>query len=154
MQKAAVLARQTKSEPICPASAADTPHPYSLKTLRDIVFTEEGGGSKTKSGRLMCPSCMKTLGNASLPLMAINCGHVLCRGCVGKLIGSTTSRKEQEPCACFVCDQTLALNGEKDDPDHLSTGEFRGMVELRSEGTGFSARGGNKIQKEGVAFQC
>jgi nitric oxide synthase-interacting protein len=97
---------------------------------------------------------MKTLGNASQPLMAINCGHVLCRNCVVKLVAPAKAASKQEPQMCFVCDQELSTGDEKNDPEHPRVGEFRGLVELRSEGTGFSARGGNTIQREGVAFQC
>ncbi|KAH6661656.1 RING finger domain-containing protein [Plectosphaerella plurivora] len=154
LQKTATLAKQVKSEPICPASQAGTPHAYSLKSLNTIVFAEEASDTKTENLRRKCPSCMKTLGNASQPLMAIKCGHVLCRSCIVKLVVPAKAASKQEPQTCFVCDEILATGDDKSGAERPRAGEFHGLIELRSEGTGFSARGGNTIQKQGVAFQC
>lgn len=53
-----------KLSPICPASSPDKSHPYSLKTLVTVHFTEE---RDEKSGELtrICPSCKKGLTNGS-----------------------------------------------------------------------------------------
>jgi nitric oxide synthase-interacting protein len=83
------------------------------------------------------------------------------------------SDKLQEGVRCYVCDVDLNPEakddggkakydgkekvGEKDkkskrkkDKDTLA----RGLVDIRSEGTGFAGGGKNVVEKEGVAFQC
>ena len=96
---------------------------------------------------------MKTLGNASQPLMAEKCGHVLCRSCVTKFMSPSKAKTETEPQACFVCDQALTSKA-KADRQIGAKREFTGLIQLRSDGTGFSARGANTVQKQGIAFQC
>ncbi len=71
---------------------------------------------------------------------------------------SPTKQKEGERIACFVCDTNLSgkRNGNqdsKDGPKSYKTVES-GLVELKSEGTGFALGGSNMAQKHGVAFQC
>ncbi|WYZ40301.1 hypothetical protein EsH8_IV_000642 [Colletotrichum jinshuiense] len=144
---------KTKLTPLCPASPDGSQHPYSLKSLTPLNFKEELD-PKTNSNRRICPSCMKTLGNASQPLLAEKCGHVICRSCAVKFMapvkGGDASQQEN---ACYVCDARLTadrLNGKQKQRKQ----EFAGLIELRSEGTGFSARGASKVEKSGVAFQC
>ncbi|GKT53586.1 RING finger domain-containing protein [Colletotrichum tofieldiae] len=150
---AAAVPKKIKLAPICPASPDDSQHPYSLKSLIPLNFKEELD-PKTNSNRRMCPSCVKTLGNASRPLLAEKCGHVICRSCAAKFMtpvkGSDASLQEN---ACYVCDARLTAarsNGKQKQRKQ----EFVGLIELRSEGTGFSARGASKVEKSGVAFQC
>ncbi|KAI9167327.1 E3 ubiquitin-protein ligase CSU1 [Paramyrothecium foliicola] len=153
--KLPALTKKGKLVPTCPASADDNPHTLSMQKLVTLQFDEvEEEGSRTK--RKTCPSCRKALNNASNAVMARACGHVLCRACV-KLFLTPSSKKssdaEAEPAlACFVCEIPLgssAPSGESS-KDALPSG----LVALKSEGTGFSAKGGNTIEKSGVAFQC
>ncbi|KAI0851868.1 ENOS interacting protein [Daldinia vernicosa] len=169
------IAKKTKSTPICPASKDDSPHTYSLHTLVTVNFTEEedgggesGGGSGNMKKRIrICPSCKKGLSNTSKALLAKPCGHVLCRNCVDKFM--RPSRHHHDPHAsvsdqgslrCYVCETDLTdqkgsndgggEKGKRKDKERIRPG----LVELRSEGTGFSAGGVNQVQKSGVAFQC
>ncbi|KAK2002153.1 RING finger domain-containing protein [Colletotrichum falcatum] len=142
-----------KLAPICPASSDSSQHPYSLKSLISLNFKEEPD-SKTNSNRRICPSCVKTLGNASRPLLAEKCGHVICHSCAVKFMapvkGSDAPPQEN---ACYVCDARLTAS-LSDGRHKQRKQEFAGLIELRSEGTGFSARGASKVEKSGVAFQC
>ncbi|KAI2782951.1 ENOS interacting protein [Daldinia loculata] len=169
------VAKKTKSTPICPASKDDSPHTYSLHTLVTVNFTEEedGGGesgsgpSNRKKRIRICPSCKRGLNNASKALLAKPCGHVLCRNCVDKFM--RPSRHHHDPHAaagdagslrCYVCEADLTdQKGSNDGGSEKNKKKDKerirpGLVELRSEGTGFSAGGVNQVQKSGVAFQC
>ncbi|TQN71883.1 E3 ubiquitin-protein ligase CSU1 [Colletotrichum shisoi] len=145
--------KKIKLAPVCPASSDNSPHHYSLKSLVTLNFKEELD-PKTNSNRRICPSCVKTLGNASRPLLAEKCGHVICRSCAVKFMttvkGDDSSPQEN---ACYVCDARLTA-GRSDGKQKQRKQEFVGLIELRSEGTGFSARGASKVEKSGVAFQC
>ena len=71
---------------------------------------------------------------------------------------SPTKQQERERIACFVCDTDLSGKGKdsqgtKDGPKSKKSIES-GLVELKSEGTGFALGGSNMAQKQGVAFQC
>ncbi|KAK1975516.1 RING finger domain-containing protein [Colletotrichum cereale] len=149
----AAVPRKIKPEPVCPASPDILQHPYSLKSLIPLNFREEPD-PKTNNNRRICPSCVKTLGNASRPLLAEKCGHVICRNCAAKFMapvkGSNVQLQEN---ACYVCDARLTT-GSSDGKQKQRKQEFAGLIELRSEGTGFSARGASKVEKSGVAFQC
>ncbi|KAI1261212.1 ENOS interacting protein [Xylariaceae sp. FL1019] len=167
------VVKKTKSTPICPASAADAPHTYSLHTLVSVKFAtdenEDGGkgGSKEKD-RLVCPACKKTLGNSSKAVLAKPCGHVLCGSCADKFMRPNKTHHDphatsaESELRCYVCEADLTdrpdksgkeeKNGKKKkDKDRIRPG----LVELRSEGTGYSAGGKNQVVKSGVAaFQC
>jgi len=149
----AVLPKNIKLAPICPASPDSLQHPYSLKSLITLNFKEEPD-PKMNSNRRICPSCVKTLGNASRPLLAEKCGHVICRNCAAKFMapvkGSDVRPQEN---TCYVCDARLTAS-PLDSKHKQRKQEFTGLIELRSEGTGFSARGASKVEKSGVAFQC
>ncbi|KAK7749262.1 hypothetical protein SLS62_008231 [Diatrype stigma] len=170
------------SLPVCPASREGDPHPYSLHTLVTINFTEEveedsgraggGGGERNKQTdqgqkRRICPACRKGLSNASKAVLAKPCGHVLCRSCVDKFMRPSTDPHVSGADAhggggnntiqCYVCEADLTdrpPHGKTDDGKKKKDKIRPGLVELRSEGTGFSAAGANQVKKAGVGFQC
>ncbi|XDG01094.1 hypothetical protein ABKA04_000709 [Annulohypoxylon sp. FPYF3050] len=172
------LVKKTKSTPTCPAAREDDPHTYSLHTLVTVNFTEEDEGSESRSSgsssgkkkRIrVCPSCKKGLSNSSKAMLAKPCGHVLCRNCVDKFMRPSRHHDphavagEAEKVRCYVCEADLtekSVNGN-DTKEKGEKGKKKdkekirpGLVELRSEGTGFSAGGTNQVRKSGVAFQC
>ncbi|KAL8687898.1 MAG: hypothetical protein Q9218_006055 [Villophora microphyllina] len=173
-----------KLSPICPASSSTAPHPLSLKTMVTISFstntdTSKPPSSKSSQGRhdsmLICPACNKGLSNASKAMLTIPCGHVLCKPCATKFMMPSgkppdphtgAEGEEGETVKCYVCETNLSpekaveeavevkkkkhKKSDKDDRDRPK----RGLVELRSEGTGFAGGGRNMAKREGVAFQC
>lgn len=82
------------------------------------------------------------------------CGHVFCRQCALRLVDSAA--KDGSAVACYVCDDDLeGAKGEDGKPRKRAKGELPpGLVELKSDGTGFSAAGGNKVDKVSTNFQC
>ncbi|KAI0014186.1 hypothetical protein F4779DRAFT_210792 [Xylariaceae sp. FL0662B] len=160
------VAKKTKSSPVCPASPEERPHAYSLHTLVTVNFTEEeeeenGGQSKRRRIRV-CPSCKKGLTNASKAMLAKPCGHVICQNCVDKFMRPSKHHDPHAPAVdaddlrCYVCETNLSeKNSSNNDKGKKDKEKIRpGLVELRSEGTGFSAGGTSQVQKAGVAFQC
>jgi nitric oxide synthase-interacting protein len=152
------VVKKTKANPICPASAEDKPHTYSLHTLIGVHFTEDEDKQSRKLVRI-CPSCKKALGNSSKALLAKPCGHILCGSCVEKFMKPNKHdphAAQPDELRCYVCDANLTCHeetqkGKKKDKDGIRPG----LVELRSEGTGYSAGGANQVYKTGVAaFQC
>jgi nitric oxide synthase-interacting protein len=56
---------------------------------------------------------------------------------------------------CYVCDEVLSEVVEKKAKKSKKSGVKPGLVLIQSDGTGFSAGGGNvTTEKEGIAFQC
>ncbi|KAI1419468.1 hypothetical protein F5Y12DRAFT_720662 [Xylaria sp. FL1777] len=161
------VVKKIKANPICPASPEDKPHTYSLHSLVNVHFSEDDEDKESKSGKTarICPSCKKGLGNSSKAMLAKPCGHVLCGSCVGKFM---KPNKQHNPHAtelnalrCYVCDADLTgrggLSHEENHQGKIKEKERirPGLVELRSEGTGYSAGGANQVRKDGVAaFQC
>ncbi|KAI0432224.1 hypothetical protein F5Y09DRAFT_161528 [Xylaria sp. FL1042] len=161
------VVKKTKMNPICPASSDDKPHTYSLHSLVTVRFATEDDNDKkqTKAEKAawICPSCKKGLGNSSKAMLAKPCGHVLCGSCVEKFM---KPNKHHDPHAtepnalrCYVCDADLTDHGGNDEENGKSKKEKDrirpGLVELRSEGTGYSAGGANQVRKNGIAaFQC
>jgi nitric oxide synthase-interacting protein len=126
-----------------------------MQKLVTVQFDEDEDPN-TMMKRRVCPSCRKVLTNASSPVLAKQCGHVVCHNCIEKFLLPTAGKKKDEdaetPLACYVCDTPLPPAPEGKSP--VKGALPVGLVMLRSEGTGFSARGTNAVKKSGVAFQC
>lgn len=157
------VTKKAKSTPTCPASQENSPHVYSMATLVTVHFTEEED-EKTRRKQRLCPSCKKGLTNASKAMLTKPCGHVICGSCVAKFMqpsGHHDPHADQvnpEDLRCYVCEASLVDTPSKDKGEKSKKKDKErirpGLVELRSEGTGFSAGGVNQVQKVGVAFQC
>jgi nitric oxide synthase-interacting protein len=160
-----------KAHPTCPAAAADKPHDISLKTLISVHFTGDSSNTKdvpasasgdtSASPTRTCPSCNKTLSNATKAILAKPCGHVLCKPCSEKFQRaaekSAHDSVHDETVRCYVCqeDVTAGRKGKKSEGDGGKKEKIdRGLVELSSEGTGFAGGGANMVKRHGVAFQC
>lgn len=157
---------KAKRNPTCPSSVPEHPHDLSLKTLAGVNFHEEKSTETGKTVRT-CPSCQKALSNSTKAVLAIPCGHVLCKPCVEKFLkpehrhhrDAHDDGPDPETIHCYVCDTdltTIPEAGEKEgkkkkkDKDR---GLRPGLVEIRSEGTGYASGGKSLIKREGVAFQ-
>ncbi|KAI5460062.1 hypothetical protein BGZ63DRAFT_264339 [Mariannaea sp. PMI_226] len=143
--------KREKATPTCPSAASDEPHPISMQNLITINFHEEDDAS-SNTKRRSCPSCRKVLSNASNPMMAKQCGHVWCQSCVKKFLippKKGVPAEDEPPLTCHVCDVPLSSKPHKREGDL-----FPGLVSLRSEGTGFSARGGSTVEKLGISYSC
>ncbi|KAL9024986.1 MAG: hypothetical protein Q9196_006107 [Gyalolechia fulgens] len=166
-----------KPSPVCPASSPAATHPLSLKSLVTIKFSTSTSSSKsgTDPSTLICPACNKSLSNASKAMLTIPCGHVLCKPCAQKFMSpiqkppdphaEKDANEEEEKRRCYVCETELTEvpekrkknggKGEKGKDKGLEKdAPKRGLVELRSEGTGFAGGGSNMAKREGIAFQC
>jgi len=157
---AMVLPKTPKLDPVCPASSEDSIHNYSLKTLTDVHFVEE---RDTITGTLVrsCPACRKGLNNATKAMLAIPCGHVLCKPCVAKFMTPRSEPDAYEPgteygiLRCYVCELDLTGKSGKGSKKDKEKGKPKpGVIEIRSDGTGFAGGGKNMVQKKGTAFQC
>ena len=159
-------AEKARQTPICPSSHPDQPHSLSLKSLTSVNFHEEKSADTGKSVRT-CPSCQKALSNSTKAMLAIPCGHVLCKPCVNKFLKPEHRHQrdahddgpDPETVHCYVCDADLttvpdAKDGKKKKKDKEKEKAPRpGLVEIRSEGTGFASGGKAMVKREGVAFQ-
>lgn len=146
------MVKKDKPFPTCPASLNENPHPITMQNLITINFTEE---ETPKGKQRACPSCLKQLTNASNPMMAKQCGHVLCHSCVKQFMiqpSKKISSDDDTPLACYVCDAPLTSTSQTQGAAPSSL--VPGLVALQSEGTGFSAHGGNTVERSSVAFQC
>ncbi|EGZ71426.1 ENOS interacting protein [Neurospora tetrasperma FGSC 2509] len=161
------IKKKVKTQPTCPAAPEDRPHFYSLHTLVAINFTEEEDSS-TKTKTRICPACKKSLSNSSRATLAKPCGHVLCKNCVDKFMKPTGHHDPHAPdvdpdaIVCYVCDTELTEKKESSSKKGKERKKEKkeketikpGLVELRREGTGFSAGGTNQVKKDGVGFAC
>ena len=69
--------------------------------------------------------------------------------------------EEEERVLCYVCETDLTGSrnkqeyGKKEKEKEKEKEAVKsGLVEIRSEGTGFAGGGKNMARREGVAFQC
>jgi nitric oxide synthase-interacting protein len=156
-------AEKAKSAPVCPSSLPDDPHALSLKGLTSVSFSEEKSAETGKTVRT-CPSCRKSLSNTSKAVLAIPCGHVLCKPCVDKFLkpehrhqrDAHDDAPEPESVHCYVCDADLTSVPERKKKEKEGGKERApkpGLVEIRSEGTGFASGGKAMVKRDGVAFQ-
>ncbi|KAF2198045.1 hypothetical protein GQ43DRAFT_474900 [Delitschia confertaspora ATCC 74209] len=162
-----------KHNPTCPASDPEKPHLLSLKTLTTVHFTEEKS-PETGKQILTCPACRKALSNSTKAVLAIPCGHVLCKPCVDKFLkpehrhhrDAHDAEPESENIHCYVCDANLTERKETENKEKEKEGKEGkkgkkekekgprpGLVELKTEGTGFAGGGKNMVEKKGIAFQ-
>jgi nitric oxide synthase-interacting protein len=145
------IKKKAKTQPACPAAPEDNPHHYSLHTLVTVNFTEEVD-SDTKKPRRICPACNKGLSNSSRATLVKPCGHVLCKNCVDRFMKASS----EEPVRCYVCEADVTEKPESSSGKKEGrTGKEKirpGLVELRREGTGFSAGGSNQVKKNAVTF--
>ncbi|KAF1847670.1 uncharacterized protein K460DRAFT_363725 [Cucurbitaria berberidis CBS 394.84] len=159
---------KAKHTPTCPSSNPSHPHSLSLKTLTSVNFHEEKSTTEPGKSSRTCPSCQKALSNGTKAMLAIPCGHVLCKPCVDRFL--TPEHRHQrhahdEPAEldavhCYVCDADLSRtasdatqNGDEGAKKKKDKGLKPGLVEIRSEGTGFAGGGQAMVKREGVAFQ-
>jgi len=91
-------------------------------------------------------------------MLTIPCGHVLCKPCVAKFMTPDSKPNAHDPgtehgvLRCYVCE--LDLTGKEGKKDKERGKPKPGVVEIRSDGTGFARSGKNMVQKKGTAFQC
>jgi nitric oxide synthase-interacting protein len=153
---------KAKLTPTCPLSDHDHPHSLSLKTLTSVNFNEEKSTETGETTRT-CLGCQKLLSNSTKAMVAIPCGHVLCKPCVEKFLkpehrhhrDAHDNGPEPETVHCYVCDADLTSAPEKKDSKKKkdkAKGPKPGLVEIKSEGTGFASGGQAMVKKDGVAF--
>ena len=94
-------------------------------------------------------------------MLAKPCGHVVCKSCVTKFLvpvqDTHAPKADQGKVLCFVCEADLTERKESDKANKGDKDKEKikpGLVEIKSEGTGFASGGSNKVVKDGVAFQC
>ncbi|KAF3044570.1 hypothetical protein E8E11_007111 [Didymella keratinophila] len=158
-------ASKAKHNPTCPASDLEHPHDLSLKTLTSVNFHEDKSAETGKIAHT-CPSCQKALSNSTKAMLAVPCGHVLCKPCVEKFLkpehrhhrDAHDEGPDPETVHCYVCDADLTTVPEAKERDgkkkkkEKEKGLKPGLVEIRSEGTGYASGGKSLIKREGVAF--
>ncbi|PNY24238.1 Zinc-finger of nitric oxide synthase-interacting protein, partial [Tolypocladium capitatum] len=148
--------KKNKVMPMCPSSPDDSPHPISMQKLVSIHFNEESQPTG-QDKRRNCPSCLKVLSNSSNPVMTEQCGHVLCMSCVKRFLvrpSKSSTAETETPMMCYVCDTPVTPRSSRKTTTESNSTLPPGLVILKSEGTGFSARGSSTVEKSSVAFQC
>lgn len=64
---------------------------------------------------------------------------------------------DQSLVLCYVCEGDVTERLEKESKkgkEKEAKGVRPGLVEIKSDGTGFSGAGSNTVERTGVAFQC
>ena len=97
-------------------------------------------------------------------MLAKPCGHVLCKNCVSQFMTPTGVHDphapdvDQNAIRCYVCEADLTegrgINGKAGNKMHSTEKITPGLVQIKSEGTGFASGGSNKVERAGTAFQC
>jgi nitric oxide synthase-interacting protein len=94
-------------------------------------------------------------------MLAKPCGHVVCKSCVTKFMTPSAVRDPHAPevdqsrVLCYVCEADLTeVKSGKEGKEKEKEKIKPGLVEIKSEGTGFASVGGNRVEKTGVNFQC
>lgn len=162
-KKAAIKA--VKQQPTCPAADAGEAHDFGLKTLVTVHFNEEKPSKTTESAVRTCPSCNKALTNATKAILAKPCGHVLCKPCSDQFqkapSKSAHDAEHDDTVRCYVCQEDVTpgrkvkrKRAEDSEGKEKEDKIGRGLVELRTDGTGFAGGGKNMVKKQGLAFQC
>lgn len=132
--------------PVCPAAEGEKTHPFRLKNLVTIQFTEatdqkeldeeeerrRGKAGGPKKPRYQCPMCLKTLTNSTQCALPKGCGHVMCRGCVDLLIKAADQEGKGIAPKCYICQHPFTKNH---------------VINLQVGGTGFSGHGDNLTVK-------
>jgi nitric oxide synthase-interacting protein len=157
--KQAASARPPKLQSFCPSSSESSPHTYGLKTLVTVNFSTPES-SATKSSTHICPACSKMLSNSTKGVLAVPCGHVLCKACTDKFMSPSDGPDPHNPSAehgvvrCYVCYKDLSDKKKSKESKKEKERIKPGLVELKSDGTGFASGGQAEVQKKGIAFQC
>jgi nitric oxide synthase-interacting protein len=164
--KSAKDSKPPKLQPLCPSSSEGSPHVYSLKTLTSVNFSTESD-SNTKDPVRVCPACKKSLSNSTKAVLAVPCGHVLCKPCAGKFLkppefDPRNPGAEQGGVRCYVCEADLSSKSKPSDSEEKNKKKSKkekeglkpGLVDLNCDGTGFAGGGKNLVEKNGLAFQC
>ncbi|KAL5114910.1 hypothetical protein ACEQ8H_007228 [Pleosporales sp. CAS-2024a] len=162
-----VRPEKVKSTPTCPSSDPEHPHHLSLKALTTVHFTHDKS-SETGNSMHTCPACKRSLSNSTKAVVAIPCGHVLCKPCVDKFLrpehrhhrDAHDGAPEPQTVHCYVCDANVTSlpeeakeSSKKNKKDKKDQAPKPGLVEIRTEGTGFASAGKAMVKRDGVAFQ-
>jgi nitric oxide synthase-interacting protein len=94
--------------------------------------------------------------------MAVPCGHVLCKPCADKFLKPQSTPDPHNPdlehsiVRCYVCEADLTTQAEasKKKSKKDKGGVKPGLVEIRSDGTGFAGGGQAEVKRKGISFQC
>ena len=160
--KKAHASSMPKLVPLCPASQPENKHNITLKTLVTIHYRyPTSNAAKDAKGtdreeKPICPACVKPLSNTAKAVLAVPCGHVLCKPCAGKLIAAETgppdphraaSERESGGPRCFVCEADLSGRGQEDGDENLD-GETAGAGKGKDDGEEGERKGEKKKRKK------